>query len=64
MLMTMRTVLLKLPSSARGLGPEAEPLARPFHAFSMEALRLACPFAIVRSPSLPFPPRGGRARAA
>lgn len=51
MLAAMRTVLLK--PLARNPGPQAWTFARPFHAYSVEALRLACPFTIVRSPSLP-----------
>ena len=63
MLTTMRSVVLKLPSATPGAGP-APPPGRPFDAFQAGALRLACPFAIVRAPSQPVPPDGGPVRAA
>ena len=64
MLATMRTVLLKLPESARPPLGETAAFTRPFGDFAASALRLSCPFTISQAPVLPFPPRGGRSRAA
>ena len=52
MMSTMRSVLMSLPSQ---VGPALAfiTLARPFGAFSPEALTLACPFTIVRTPLAP-----------
>lgn len=61
MLWTMRSVLMSLPSQA-GPALALAALARPFAAFSPDALRLACPFAIVRTPIAP--PRGRKPKAA
>lgn len=47
MVWTMKTVLMQLPFLSTGAGLGMGAFARPFHAASLEALRLACPFSIV-----------------
>jgi hypothetical protein len=65
MVWTMRTVFMMIPDSGWSPGGRFDPPEPlPFTAFKASALGLACPFAIVRSPSLPFPPRRRRVRAA
>jgi len=60
MVWAMRTVFLMLPDSAWNPGGRIDPPEpQPFAAFSHSALRLTCPFAIVREPSAP--PRRRRA---
>jgi hypothetical protein len=58
MVWTMRSVQMKLPSESWST-PD---FARSFDAFSVSALSLACPFAIVRTPFAP--PRRRRAKVA
>ncbi len=58
MVWAMRTVFMMIPDSAWNPGGRIDPPEpAPFAAFEAGALRLACPFVIVRRPSLPVPPR-------
>ena len=67
MVWSMRKVFMMIPDSSWNPGghvapPKFEPL--PFAAFKASALRLSCPFVIVRNPSMPLPPRRRKVRAA
>lgn len=65
MVWTMRTVFMMIPDSGWTPGGRFEPPEpRPFAAFKASALRLACPFAIVRIPSVPLPRRRRKVSAA
>ena len=65
MVWTMRTVFMMIPDSAWAPGGLIDPPEPPpFEAFRQSALRLTCPFTIVRRPSLPLRPRRRRASAA
>jgi hypothetical protein len=47
MVASMKTVLMRLPSAARGKGPRMSLGPLPFHDYSPAALRLTRPFSIV-----------------
>ena len=65
MVWALRTVFLMIQESAWSPGGLVDPPEPPpFTAFRQSALRLACPFTIVRRPSLPLSPRRKRPRAA
>jgi hypothetical protein len=65
MVWALRTVFLMIQESAWSPGGRVDPPEPPpFDAFRQSALRLACPFSIVRRPSLPLRPRRRRAPAA
>jgi hypothetical protein len=65
MVWALRTVFLMIQESAWSPGGTIDPpKPAPFDAFRQSALRLACPFTIVRRPSLPASPRRKRSRAA
>ena len=65
MVWALRTVFMMIPDSSWAPGGRIDPpQPLPFDAFRPSALSLACPLAIVRRPSAPFPPRPRRVRAA
>jgi hypothetical protein len=62
MVWALRSVFMMLPDSVWNPGGRIDPpKPQPFDAFRQDALTLACPFEIVRQPSVPAPPRCKRA---
>jgi len=58
MVWALRSVFMMIPASAWAPGGRIDPpKPQPFAAFNARALSLASPFAIVRTPSVPSPPR-------